>query len=409
MAIFPTIRFSVRKSTVKGSKDGSIQCYIFFRSQQKSFSTGLKIPLKHWDKKRGEPKSTVNIETQQIQTYLESVKSELLDIFKQSMNAGQTLMPSELYFSYKAIKSKTPRKEKTITDIAHELIMEKKGEISDKTHYEYNHFLNYWNDFLAHYGLEDPEPSKVTKDMIRLYKQYFRDIKKHAQSTINDRYYKVLKAVLIYARDYDFPIKASVLNSLSRSKSYEVKRVFLIKKERTYLEKLYEAGKANEIIKLIILAYHTGLRYSDLKNNGTWQGIDNPERPVLKLWDKKEENFCFIPLSRKAYQILREFDFKPNYLTNTKFNTAMQEELQKHAIFNEERSIPKFSEPIKVSLVLTAHDLRRTFVNFLLESGIRKEQIMLATGHKTSDVFDIYADYFTAVGNDLINQVTKLP
>tara|TARA_R110002050_G_scaffold158381_5_gene287700 strand:- start:20258 stop:21490 length:1233 start_codon:yes stop_codon:yes gene_type:complete len=410
MSLFPSVHFVLRSSTKKGTNEGVIQCKIFF-GDQATFTTGIKISKSLWDKTKGMPKNSVATKAHETTELLNNIASELLALFKSELDKGNRLSAMQLSAIYRVSKQKVTPKKKTLTDIAIELISDIKGEVKPKTLYEYTHFIEYWAEFIDHHKLGQLEPIEVDKEVIRQYKAYFRDVKGHAWTTIYDRYFKILKRMLLYAREYDHPISNSAITQLKRLRGYDVKRVFLLQEERTYLENLFKNGQASDTIKLIILGMHTGLRHNDLKQSNIWSSLRNKKdnsRPILKIKDEKERNNCIIPITTTAHKILKYFDYKPNYMSNQGFNKAVKRELKKHEIFNLPRRIEGFSEEIVISVDFTSHAMRRTFVNFLLESGIPKEQIMLATGHKTSSVFDIYADYFTSVSPSFIDKVVNL-
>lgn len=153
------------------------------------------------------------------------------------------------------------------------------------------------------------------------------------------------------------------------------------------------AGTASDVRDLFCLAAFTGLRFSDatsIKREHLYQ--DAAGDWMLKKFIEKTKSELDVPLNSLALAILQKHQFKLNTISLQKTNDHLKElgmlacidkptlKTIYRGIIKDERTEPKYK-------LLSFHCARRTFATLSLEKGMRPEEVMELTGHKTVKQF----------------------
>ena len=170
----------------------------------------------------------------------------------------------------------------------------------------------------------------------------------------------------------------------------------LTRLELRALESLDLAGRPalDNARALFLLGCYTGLRFSDVA--GLRPENILPDR--LRLTTQKTRDTLTIPLRPEARPILDRLlsgNLRP--ITNQKLNGHLKTLGQLAGLATSVEKVRyrggnRLSETFAKYELLTTHTARRTFVTLALETGVRPEVVMKATGHKSWQTFRRYVN-----------------
>lgn len=217
-------------------------------------------------------------------------------------------------------------------------------------------------------------------------------------ATINKR----LDCLAALTRNFYKDLKATeiILNGKQYSEQTDVIR--LTKDELTTLASMNLNSESEcRIRDYFVFLCLTGLRYSDFCLIDKSNFIPHQDDYILRLYTQKTIKRAEIPLTNKAIEIARKYEFRFDYYTNQAFNRQLKELLARYDLFGDEiikyRQIKKGVN--KVAILrrekISAHTGRRTFISILVESGVNLSKIMAMTGHTKESTLKIYVDRFS--------------
>jgi integrase len=150
------------------------------------------------------------------------------------------------------------------------------------------------------------------------------------------------------------------------------------------------------------------LRWSDI------QGIqksdvrkDKSGNFFIKKYAVKTDEEYFVYLNNRAIDILNEYGFQLNWLSNPNFNKYLKLYLKKFEEFQEKTQFTEIDQKTKKSRylyryeVISIHRGRDTFINMLLNENVPIHTIMRYTGHKSISSLQKYIDGTKPVENYL--------
>ena len=163
---------------------------------------------------------------------------------------------------------------------------------------------------------------------------------------------------------------------------------------------------------VFIFACHTGLRHSDLQNLKK-HDVDHVNK-TISVTTKKTNTALEIPLSKRAYAILKKYENTPNLeALPVPSNQRMNEYLKELAILAKLNSNVKKIHFVKGETdedirekwsYITTHTARKTFVLLAIELGFKAEEVMEITGWSDYEMFKIY---FRVQSKTLKNKMKK--
>jgi integrase len=170
----------------------------------------------------------------------------------------------------------------------------------------------------------------------------------------------------------------------------------------------YKDEKEKFIRDVFVFSCYTGLRWSDI------QGIqksdvrkDKSGNFFIKKYAVKTDEEYFVYLNNRAIDILNEYGFQLNWLSNPNFNKYLKLYLKKFEEFQEKTQFTEIDQKTKKSRylyryeVISIHRGRDTFINMLLNENVPIHTIMRYTGHKSISSLQKYIDGTKPVENYL--------
>lgn len=253
---------------------------------------------------------------------------------------------------------------------------------SDKQKFEMQ--LNWWKDKIGAYLLSDITPSLLAEYRDKLLKEPSPKFKlsdegekielKRSYATVN-RYMAALSIVLTKAtKEWEW-IEENPMFKVSKKKESRGRIRFLSDEERQALLNACEQASNPYIYLLVVIALSTGARFSEILNL-KWKNVDFNRRMFYFMDTKNGENRA-VPISSKAYDLLKEYDkvrkINSNYIfARTDGKKPMDLRWQ-------------WEEAVKKAKLdnFKFHDLRHTAASYLAMNGASLLEIAEILGHKT--------------------------
>jgi site-specific recombinase XerD len=278
-----------------------------------------------------------------------------------------------------------------------------------------NTLLEYLTELKSKYKKENKEPVSIKIQTLINHFQTFSGKKKYYSYSVNQkfiddfanyllvkcdlhpntvhRHFKVIKILFNYVKsNYNIEVP-----QLKYPKQVPTEKAFLTKEEiQLILDYKPQTIKEEKIKKIMIIGIYSGLRYSDLLrlNKSHIQGN------VIKMKMQKvnTDDYLIIPISEKLKEVLESINYevKSILMSNQKFNDYLSELCNKVGI-NSLVEVTRFKNGqryfVKVEKykLISAHNLRNTFVSIAIQSKMDLTMIMKITGHKKLSTLQIYA------------------
>ncbi len=202
--------------------------------------------------------------------------------------------------------------------------------------------------------------------------------------------------------------------SLRKFSKEEIKAPKIIKDSlsKEEVRKLTTAPFKDEKEKFIrdvfVFSCYTGLRWSDIQAiQKSDVRRDKSGNFFIKKYAIKTDEEYFVYLNEKAFDILNEYGFQLNWLSNPNFNKYLKLYLKNFEEFQEKTQFTEIDQKTKKSRylyryeVISIHRGRDTFINMLLNENVPVHTIMRYTGHKSISSLQKYIDGTKSVENYL--------
>lgn len=202
--------------------------------------------------------------------------------------------------------------------------------------------------------------------------------------------------------------------SLRKFSKEEIKAPKIIKDSlsKEEVRKLATASFKDEKEKFIrdvfVFSCYTGLRWSDIQAiQKSDVRKDKAGNFFIKKYAIKTDEEYFVYLNEKAFDILNEYGFQLNWLSNPNFNKYLKLYLKNFEEFQEKTQFTEIDQKTKKSRylyryeVISIHRGRDTFINMLLNENVPVHTIMRYTGHKSISSLQKYIDGTKSVENYL--------
>ncbi len=227
----------------------------------------------------------------------------------------------------------------------------------------------------------EPVLDMLGPTVIREWKQYQVDVRKHAPASVNRRI-ATIRSFLRWANSTgliaEFRMPRSVRQVTPPPR-------WLSKKEQLSLMRAVERTKDRRTIGIITVLIHTGLRIAELTNL-TWAQVTiTPRKGEVTVVGKGRKTRT-VPLNsdaRRALEMLHAMaGDKPRVLYG-----------QRGPL--KERGIQRMVEAVGITAKLkdfSSHVCRHTFCWNLAQAGVRLEQIAALAGHESLDTTRRYVE-----------------
>ncbi|MBK7798510.1 MAG: integrase catalytic domain-containing protein [Saprospiraceae bacterium] len=268
----------------------------------------------------------------------------------------------------------------------------KGNRYSEGTIKNYRNFVSIWAEFEKYmnirYKWEDIK-NPVYNDLVKFLNQqnYTKDT--------TGRYIKHLKTISQAALDEgihsNIEFKKSYFETLKAKKD----SIYLDDEEITKIENLDLSGnEAQAKVKdLFLLMCYTALRISDVKRI-TKDHIRKTAKGEyrLEMITQKTNGKVIIPVSTKAYIILKKYGFNAPQLADQTINEYIKQIAKKAGIdqmvsVSENKGGTIITKSVPKYELITNHTGRRTAVTLFYLSDIAPIDIMSITGHTTESNF----------------------
>jgi integrase len=215
------------------------------------------------------------------------------------------------------------------------------------------------------------------------------------------RHMKVIKILLNHLKNHyhiDIP-------NLSFPRQVPTEKAFLTKEE---IKKIFDyepkTYKEEKVKKLIIIGIYTGLRYSDMKRLNKSHIHGNLIK--MKMQKVNTDDYLVIPLSEQLREVLESINYDVNsiLMSNQKYNDYISELCKNAGITYEvEKTVytkgKRHFELVQKYKLISAHNLRNTFISMAIMAKMDINMIMKITGHKKLSTLQVYIkqteDYVT--------------
>jgi integrase len=367
-------------------------------------STNIElVSEKNWDKKKEKVNRNekdyifFNDTLQQIKGNIEAfishqkiLKSCLsTDIFKNELESIISPDKPSLRFDATAVKDKS-----IIT--AMEAFIEERSlsiDYKPRTIEIYRMFLTNFKDFIEYNG-KDLYFDDIDQQVIDRFKYYLSNNRHHTSTTVEFQF-KSFRTLANWA------LEKGITNNINLHKTIRIKKESLplvpdalTIEELKLLENAQMPDKRLERVKDIFLTgVYTGLRCSDLmqleKNN-----IDL-QNGLIRMRQTKTEDAIEIPITQKLLEILKKYNFKLPKFESRSYNRLIKIVCKLAGIETEIEKVKKIGNNIiktafKKYEIISSHTARRTFCTLSLKLGMRPEDVMKISGHRSHESFTKY-------------------
>jgi site-specific recombinase XerD len=373
------------KST-KGNAKGQFPIYVRLTVNgiRTEFSTKKFIEPHRWLSEACKMKGTTE-EARSINSYLDLLKSKVLDIQMELIHKNQELNID----NFKELLFGSEEKQRMLVPIFKDhnnKIKELVGkEYAPGTLERYTTSLKHTIDFLEwKYKISDIEISKINHAFITDYEFYLRSVRNCSNNTAV-KYIKNFSKIVKICLANDWLDKNPFANYKAKVK--EVERVYLTEKEiQNIIEKDLKNDRLSLVRDIFLFSCFTGLAYIDVKNltkSHISLGIDGEK--WIFTHRQKTESASKIPILPVTQIIIDKYENHPQangnnillpILSNQKMNAYLKE----------------IAGLCEIDKELTFHIARHTFATTVtLTNGVPIESVSKMLGHKNLRTTQHYA------------------
>ena len=401
------------KST-KANANGLLPIYVRLTVDGKrlEFSTKKFVEKSKWSNELSKMKGSTE-EARSINSYLDLMKSKVLDAQMELIHRNQTL-------SIENFKSKllgTEERQRMLVPIFKDhnnKIKELVGkEYAPGTLERYTTSLKHTIEFMQwKYNVSDIDITKIDHAFITDYEFWLRSVRNCANNTAV-KYIKNFNKIIKLCLANDWLEKNPFANYKSKVK--EVERVYLTENEiQSIIEKDFKTERLSVVRDIFLFSCFTGLAYIDVKNltkSHISFGIDGEK--WIFTHRQKTESASKIPILPVTQMIIEKYENHPQcnneykllpILSNQKMNAYLKE----------------IAGVCEIEKELTFHIARHTFATTVtLTNGVPIESVSKMLGHKNlrttqhyakvldrkvSDDMKILKDKFSILDNNILKK-----
>lgn len=373
------------KST-KANAKGQFPIYVRLtvNGNRLEFSTKKFIDFSRWSAESSKMKGTTE-EARSINSYLDVMKSKVLDIQMELIHKNQELSIEN--FKEKLFGS--DEKQRMLVSIFQDhnnKIKELIGkEYAAGTLERYTTSLKHTIEFLQwKYNISDIEISKINHAFISDYEFYLRSVRNCANNTAV-KYIKNFSKIIKICLANDWLDKNPFANYKSKIK--EVERFYLSEEEiQNLIEKDLNTERLSLVRDIFLFSCFTGLAYIDVKNltkSHISIGIDGEK--WIFTHRQKTESASKIPILPVTQMVIDKYENHPQSVANDKLLPILSNQ-KMNAYLKEIAGVCEIEKD------LTFHIARHTFATTVtLTNGVPIESVSKMLGHKNLRTTQHYA------------------
>ena len=373
------------KST-KANANGLLPIYVRLTVDGKrlEFSTKKFVEKSKWSNELSKMKGTTE-EARSINSYLDLMKSKVLDAQMELIHRNQTL-------SIENFKSKllgTEERQRMLVPIFKDhnnKIKELVGkEYAPGTLERYTTSLKHTIEFMQwKYNVSDIDITKIDHAFITDYEFWLRSVRNCANNTAV-KYIKNFNKIIKLCLANDWLEKNPFANYKSKVK--EVERVYLTEAEiQSIIEKDFKTERLSLVRDIFLFSCFTGLAYIDVKNltkAHVSYGIDGEK--WIFTHRQKTESASKIPILPVTQMIIDKYENHPQCINEDKLLPILSNQ-KMNAYLKEIAGV------CEIEKELTFHIARHTFATTVtLTNGVPIESVSKMLGHKNLRTTQHYA------------------
>jgi site-specific recombinase XerD len=348
------------------------------------FSSKKFIDPNRWSVELSKMKGTTE-EARSINSYLDLVKSKVLDIQMQLIHKNQALSIENFKNSLFGLEEKQRMLVPIFQDHNNKIKELIGKEYAPGTLERYATSLKHTIEFMKwKYNISDIDITKIDHAFIADYEFWLRSVRNCANNTAV-KYIKNFNKIIKICLANDWLDKNPFANY--KSKVREVERVYLSEEEiQTIIEKDFKTERLSLVRDIFLFSCFTGLAYIDVKNltkSHISIGIDGEK--WIFTHRQKTESASKIPILPVTQMIIDKYVEHPQcnnqdkllpILTNQKMNAYLKE----------------IAGVCEIEKELTFHIARHTFATTItLTNGVPIESVSKMLGHKNLRTTQHYA------------------
>jgi site-specific recombinase XerD len=324
-------------------------------------------------------------EARSINSYLDVLKSRVLDIQMELIHKNQNLS----IVNFKELLFGSEEKQRMLVPIFQDhnnKIKELVGkEYAPGTLERYTTSLKHTIDFLEwKYKISDVEISKINHAFITDYEFYLRSVRNCSNNTAV-KYIKNFSKIIKICLANDWLDKNPFANYKAKVK--EVERVYLTEDEiQTIINKEIKSERLSLVRDIFLFSCFTGLAYVDVKNltkSHISHGIDGEQ--WIFTHRQKTESASKIPILPVPQIIIDKYENHPQSTNEDKLLPILSNQ-KMNAYLKEIAAI------CNINKELTFHIARHTFATTVtLTNGVPIESVSKMLGHKNLRTTQHYA------------------
>ena len=378
-------------------KTSAIKVRYYVKSEKKTFtySTGISINPKNWNKQNRMPKPKVGAAgfelrqiTNQCNWIIEHLHISISNIELEKKQVTRSELKKRLDAKFKLVKVVNER----VVDLIDKYVKEKKalGKYQSRTIEKYsalkNKLIAYENKTGVQIGVYG-----VNKEFLIEFVNYLRTEHNLTDITL-DRNIGYFKTFLKWCRYTG--IKTDETYNQVSVKTHDADHVSLTKDKIEILENLKLSSVLDKYRDLFLIGIYSGQRFSDYS---VFKKSDVVNNRIVKRAEKTQYK-SYIPISKKLNDLLNKWEWRLPKVSNQKFNDNIKD-ICKQAGFNEDVTITKYKGSERIIQVkpfyslVSSHTARRTFITIAANSNVPDHIIMAITGIRDPKTLKTYKKF----------------
>lgn len=378
------LHFYAKSTKVNAKGQFPIYVRLTVNGIRTEFSTKKFIEPNRWLSEACKMKGTTE-EARSINSYLDLLKSKVLDIQMELIHKNQELSIE----NFKELLFGSKEKQRMLVPIFQDhnnKIKELVGkEYAPGTLERYTTSLKHTIEFLEwKYNVSDIELSKINHAFISDYEFYLRSVRNCSNNTAV-KYIKNFSKIIKICLANDWLEKNPFANYKAKVK--EVERVYLTEDEiQTIINKEIKSERLSIVRDIFLFSCFTGLAYIDVKNltkSHISHGIDGEK--WIFTHRQKTESASKIPILPVTQIIIDKYENHPQSTNEDKLLPILSN--QKMNVYLKE-----IAAICNINKEFTFHIARHTFATTVtLTNGVPIESVSKMLGHKNLRTTQHYA------------------
>ncbi len=382
------------ESKIKGDRDKPLPIFLYVRHQGHTLKvyTERKCNWHGWDVYKGRANTRKFKSATEVNDFLSDLETASSNLYNYNLRKGIITTKTDIV-KLIAELSGHELKRINLTEFGKDFLT--KSNLAQNTRKSYQTTLNVLEEYsLKRRKLLDFKD--VDMSFYDGFTSFMWKEKKFNDNTVGKNI-KNVKALMNQAFERDLHSNLS-----HRKRGFKVFKndsdsVYLTEVELDLILKLdlSEIAHLSKARDIFYVACWTGLRYSDLVRVSKDKFIVEDGISLFKIETQKTNEIVKIPIKPEILPVLQKYDFNLPSISNQKLNVYVKELAEKAKIDQEieisnlkggekhRKKYPKYK-------LITSHTARRSFATNLFNQGVRIQNIMAITGHRTEKAFLTY-------------------